>query len=918
MANFIKNLFTPKWQHSDEQVRLDSINQQLGQNVLSQIINTDESTQVRLKAISLMTESNELKNLLSHKSSEIKAAAFEQFCVITLNSTGKQAQISAITNITDNYLLMQLASQSFNSDISQAALKQLASEEELFNFIMQSESAKSRLLALEKIQNEDKLKSIEKAFKNKDKSLVRLAKNKLQSIDNEQKIAAAAQGKIESLLQQMTQLSEHAFNPEYLAKFTYLNQQWSNVSSDIQQQQIFNIAQSVCQATIEKNQNAIEEQAKENIAKQQAQDQRKNTADELDALFKLCKGGVHNQPDFASELETQLKSIEEKWMIASELSPADKTSTADFKAQIKPLTALLNSLTEISKLKAGSPHKTGVSELKKQQKQLKNSLKSINWPTEFSEHQAINKLNESLTSIDRELENLHNMQNSISKDVSSLLDELTENIKAGHLKPAKGLQQKIRKNLDRLEHEQSKVFAAQFQNLSADLTELDDWQGFAAAPKFENLCSEMESLINADLENKSRADAINNLQQQWKKLGSLPDKKQHNELWARFKKAADEAYKPCQEYYDDLSKVRAFNKEQRELICSQLELFFEQYDWANSDWKVIQQLLDKAHHEYKHFAPVDKQVNKALLARFNQAIKPIQGKLSEFYQVNIDEKAALISACRELLETDDLASSTELCKQHQQQWKTIGNAGRKEHALWAEFRKVCDAVFERRSQAYNAQKQENNQRHNDADSIIAAAKALLEMPAQQALSELTDYEEKIIALELPAKSQQLKLNKLNDLKKAIESNKAQAKQAQADLLWVNALELAKQLAQLELKQEQNSEAYQALIQQAQLPVALAPAFNARTNSDTQNNAFHELCLELEISMGLASPSEDQSARMAKQVQLLQLNMGKQAPARKQAIQELITRWCGLSANSHDFNDMQSRFYNGIETASNAG
>ena len=139
MANFIKNLFTPKWQHSDEQVRLDSINQQLGQNVLSQIINTDESTQVRLKAISLITEPNELKNLLSHKSSEIKAAAFEQFCIITLNSNGKQTQISAIANITDNYLLIQLASQSFNSDISQAALKQLASEEELFNFIMQSE-----------------------------------------------------------------------------------------------------------------------------------------------------------------------------------------------------------------------------------------------------------------------------------------------------------------------------------------------------------------------------------------------------------------------------------------------------------------------------------------------------------------------------------------------------------------------------------------------------------------------------------------------------------------------------------------------------------------------------------------------------------------------------------------------------------
>lgn len=918
MANFIKNLFTPKWQHSDEQVRLDSINAQLGQSVLSQIINGDESVAVRLKAISLITESSELKTLLSHKSSDIKAAAFEQFCVITLNSTGKKAQISAITNITDNYLLMQLASQSFSSDISQAALKQLASEEELFNFIMQCDSAKSRLLALEKIQNKDKLKSIEKAFKNKDKSLVRLAKNKLQNIDNEQKIAVAAQDKVDSLLQQMTQLSEQAFNPEYLAKFTYLNQQWSNVSSDTQQQQIFNIAQSVCQATIEKNQNAIEEQAKADTAKQQAQDQRKTAADELEALFKLCKGGAHNQADFFNELDSQLKSIQEKWMIAGELSPADRASANDFQAQLKPLNALLNSLSAVDKLKSINTHKTGVSELKKQQKQLKTSLKSINWPSEFSEHQTISKLNDSLSNIDNELDNLHNMQTSISKDVSSLLDQLAENIKAGHLKPAKALQQKIRKNIERLENDQSKYFAAQFQNLTADLTELDDWQGFAATPKFEELCSDMEALIDADMENKNRADAINNLQQQWKKLGSLPDKKQHNELWARFKKAADEAYKPCQEYYNDLSKVRAFNKEQRELICSQLELFFEQYDWANSDWKIVQQLLDKAHHEYKTFAPVDKQVNKALLSRFNQSIKSIQGKLSDFYQVNIDEKTALISACGDLLETEDLAGSTEQCKAYQQQWKTIGNAGRKEHALWAEFRKVCDGVFERRSQAYNAQKQENNQRHNEADDIIEAAKALLDMPAKQALLEFNDYEAKITALELPAKSQQLKLNKLNDIKKALENNKAQAKQAQAELLWKNALELAKQLAQLEQNQEQGSQAYQALIQQAELPSALTPAFAARTDSNPTSNVFHELCLELEISTGLASPSEDQSARMAKQVQLLQLNMGKQTASRQQSIQDLIARWCSLSANDNSFNEMETRFYINIEVALNAG
>ena len=47
----------------------------------------------------------------------------------------------------------------------------------------------------------------------------------------------------------------------------------------------------------------------------------------------------------------------------------------------------------------------------------------------------------------------------------------------------------------------------------------------------------MEALINAQTDATQLAHKIHDLQDQWKSLGGLPDKQQHQALWVRFKTA---------------------------------------------------------------------------------------------------------------------------------------------------------------------------------------------------------------------------------------------------------------------------------------------------------------------------------------------------------------------------------------------
>ena len=173
------------------------------------------------------------------------------------------------------------------------------------------------------------------------------------------------------------------------------------------------------------------------------------------------------------------------------------------------------------------------------------------------------------------------------------LDKLESEITEGNIKQANKLLAQVKKLFSQVDAKKVTKFSQRSQLLQNQLQELQDWKGFAAQPKFEALIHEMEQLQSSSLSPKELANQIHSLQEQWKALGSLGDKKQQNALWTQFKAAADIAYEPCKAFYDDQSKVRQFNKEQREQICSELDTLYEQQDWNNANFKALQKIIDK-------------------------------------------------------------------------------------------------------------------------------------------------------------------------------------------------------------------------------------------------------------------------------------------------------------------------------------
>ena len=155
MATFLKNLFAPKWQHADSNVRLQALDQLSDANIIESLAKQDSNEAVRLKAIGMLSQLESLSTLFNDKSKTIKQAAIKQYLFTLLKTDEPAQQLSSIKNINDAQQLMTVATFASNAELAQAAINQIKDEDTLFDFILASASAKSRLLAAQYIMSKE-------------------------------------------------------------------------------------------------------------------------------------------------------------------------------------------------------------------------------------------------------------------------------------------------------------------------------------------------------------------------------------------------------------------------------------------------------------------------------------------------------------------------------------------------------------------------------------------------------------------------------------------------------------------------------------------------------------------------------------------------------------------------------------------
>jgi hypothetical protein len=261
-----------------------------------------------------------------------------------------------------------------------------------------------------------------------------------------------------------------------------------------------------------------------------------------------------------------------------------------------------------------------------------------------------------------------------------------------------------------------------------ELREAEDWTRWNNVPKAEALIATAKEMFEApatpDLGNRLRG-----LQALWKEVGPMPQRRS-KELWDQFKAA-------CDQVYDKVRGVRAVEQEKfaevakvKEALIAEAEAVAESTDWAATADK-----LKALQQQWKASGHLPRKQGDELWKRFRAACDKFFERRKPELEARHAEEAANLAAKHQLIARAQAVvagapgpggwgKAIGEIKDLQQSWKEIGYVPRRDaDAVYKAFRAACDALFQKRDDARDAEANAHRAEHDalkaEIDAVIA-------------------------------------------------------------------------------------------------------------------------------------------------------------------------------------------------------
>jgi Domain of Unknown Function (DUF349) len=459
-------------------------------------------------------------------------------------------------------------------------------------------------------------------------------------------------------------------------------------------------------------------------------------------------------------------------------------------------------------------------------------------------------------------------------------------------------------------------FAVRLQQVDARLAELRDWKTFTVVPKRGELLARIQALVGAEMSPEELAKHIRRLRDEWRTLHRGAGEDPSPE-WQQFEEAAERAYEPCREHFAKQAAHRKANQSRRETLIERLAAFAAEQDGEQPDWRAIQQVLVEARREWREYAPVDQGIVKELQARFHAVLEPLQARLDAEHAGNVQAKRELIARAAALAGVPDTRAAIEQAKELQREWKTLGPVPRQhDHALWEEFRRHSDAVFQRSAQesaAYGAALAAGESRAGAICEELEHIAALEGEPLLAAGPALDALHAEFEALELPRTSARALRQRISQAGERCEEAVRRGRAAAARRGWMDVLAAAAAVRVYALAIAQGQPADECGTRRAAAESAVAGLAHAPKTAraaledqltkvaegrvDTvlaaNEAALRLLCVRAELIAGLPTPPEDHELRGEYQMQRLVAAMGQGERTGPGELSELVLEWLSV-------------------------
>lgn len=895
--SLLDSLTSPKWQHSNPEVRKSAIAQLDDPAVLLELVKTDPDVTVQGAALSRISDPDTLDDLITSLPPVLQSLARAQRLQQLLPAPDR------LDAISDDAVLVRIASLSDEPELMTSAIERIRSLEIRMDLACNHPVAQARLGAAQGITDINLLGELMQRSRGHDKGVYRHCKALVDEHHARQQAETQRHENILHLVEQARELSVAADTPDYETRYRALEQQWRLVVADAGQQEQFQNHLAVCTERLHHLAEArsAEEQAK---AEREVASQLINgIIIELEQIDETAT--VPLERAAITQLNGVLDDIEERFQAAQKICKSSVQQALAYRKHTEHWRSLLattqNLLARKPKLNKflGAAEAVDTSDYQALQglvERAENLAAAMSWPDSLHADKPAE-----LTLLDQAGAQLQNQLSALEKDqpkyiarLKNLLDSARSELEQEHSKEADRALSKARRGLKPLAPKQRQHFEQEMKPAAARLHEVHEWLGFAIEPKKVDLCARMTALIGSTEDADMLAVKIQSLQDEWKQLGALAHTREQA-LWLEFKAAADEAWKPCKTAFAQRAKVHRKNLEARMQLVAQLVDYDEKMAWPGSvaepgegvpaptgaapDWKMVQKTLDAARAAFNAIKPVDQTGERKSQKAFRAICDRIYKHIKDEYERNINLKKQLVERARELAAAEDLLQSIELCKKLQREWKETGMTPvAVDRKLWKAFRTSCDAVFTRLDEQRVHNQAELTTQVKQAEALRDQARALLALqPDEQGvppIKALAELKQQLVAITLPPAVQQ-RLNRdfqAMDKQARDLANVIRARQEQAS--WTGLLEKIKACA---LKTADPDTAAALWQTASELPKGIDAAelaeFWQHGPADDKDDQLRDACIALEVSGEIDSPAEDKATRMKYQMQRLVAGMG---------------------------------------------
>ncbi|WP_143872776.1 DUF349 domain-containing protein [Catenovulum sediminis] len=886
-----KQLFKPKWQHDDPNVRMEALKKLEDQDILQQLASRDAAPDVRKTALEKLASFDAWAKALSEEQdSRLQKLAFEKVKLALLAKENELPVVDKkafLENCKNTNLLEDFVRVSQEQSLRLLCLTKLHKNHLYYDLAVRDSDEKIALFCVEKIEDKKQLEKI--VQKTPHPSVKALAQQSLDKIKELEEKPVFIRKSTRLILSKLLALKDKDDYQRVQTESTELQQEWSALEQDFillddEERQVLTdkyqqISQKLNLALAELEAAYNEEQAK--LAAQKKQQEIINSVEQGIAQ-------IQEQVSLAieSEGDAQLSAIQQaiadnKALLQEDHLGGEKTEALfnrlneievnaahipEFAEQVSKITRAITQLSQYQLPKSIEQLDDAQNQFDQWMKDWKQNKRAMLFDLPSSLQESADSL---IKTWNLKLKEINAQQNSTVKQVRGQLRELERLIRAGRFNVAFGLFRKIGEGYESLSENYQQKVDREYQRLNEQIAELEDWKAYIGLPRKRELLAEIQQLAEQNVEDAfARAKQIKLARHTWRLLGNVSSE-ENTALNEAFDVAAEQAFAPCREKFAELEAQRAENLVARQKLCEQAAELEGQFN-QQQNYQQLSKSLTSLQNEWNKAGSVERAEYVAISDRFFSIIKPLRQVLNAFYASNAESKRALIEKAEQIAQQGATAETVDALKALQQQWKETGYAGAsKENKLWSKFRAVNDKVFAARQAEYEQNKQQQQaaveQLKSELDGLFA------QVNEAQETATIKQIQEQVKALDFnigtPAQNKKLE-KQSNGILQTIEKKLTAINNAKNDAVkeaFFTQIESLIHGQEISLSTENKLTAsWQQALEAAQQA------------SDKDSQQRRDLTIQIEILCGVDTPAQDTQRRMEIQVQMLsdKLNAGE--------------------------------------------